>query len=284
VEDNQQGIVSAVIAALALAHSGAVPARTVKLLFCADEECGSAYGLEWLMRNRDLFHKNDMALIPDAGDEKGSAIEIAEKNLIWAKFTVKGVQAHGSRPDLGVNAHLAGAELILRLRQGLMEKFSGRDPLFEPEWSSFEPTKKEANVPNINTIPAEDVFYMDMRVLPRYSIEEISAEIDRITGEIEGRAGVKVSREFIQAVESRATPEDAPLVGEIAAAVGEVYGVKARPVGIGGGTVASWLRNAGIEAAVWSRLGGCAHQPNEYAIIANILGDAKVMAALMLNA
>ena len=283
VEDNQQGIVSSVIAALAFTALGIVPEQTVKLLFCADEEVGSAYGIAWLMENRDLFRKNDRVLIPDSGDERGSAIEIAEKNILWAQFTLRGVQAHGSRPDLGVNARLAGADLALSLHDGLNSKFSETDALFEPAFSTFEPTKQEANVPNVNTIPAEDIFCMDMRILPRYRIQEVCAEIDRITAEVEKRRGVTVTRAILQAVESRATPENAPLVKELSAAIGDVYGTASRPVGIGGGTVASWLRNAGLDAAVWCRICETAHQPNEYALLANILGDAKVMAALMLS-
>jgi succinyl-diaminopimelate desuccinylase len=46
--------------------------------------------------------------------------------------------------------------------------------------------------------------------------------------------------------------------------------------------VAAYLRRAGIDCAVWARLGDCAHQPNEYALVENILGDAKVMALLAL--
>ncbi|MDR1899542.1 MAG: M20/M25/M40 family metallo-hydrolase, partial [Treponema sp.] len=73
----------------------------------------------------------------------------------------------------------------------------------------------------------------------------------------------------------------APLVKLLSQTVTEVYGVTPRPVGIGGGTVGAYLRNAGIDAAVWCRIDDTAHQPNEYALIANILGDAQVMALLM---
>jgi succinyl-diaminopimelate desuccinylase len=297
VEDNQQGLVSSVIAALALVKTGITPPHTVKLLFCADEEMGSAFGIGWLMlqqqhmllpRHLDnrgtpsLFRRDDVVLIPDSGDPTGSTIEIAEKNIIWAKFTTKGVQTHGSRPDQGVNAHLAGADLALRLHYDLSEKFAGKDSLFEPDYSTFQPTKKEANVPNVNTIPGEDVFYMDMRVLPRYPISEVVAGIDRIKAEVEAKHKAQISYTLLQAAESKATPADAPLIKSLAAAIHEVYGVETRPIGIGGGTVGAFLRNADIDAAVWCRINETAHQPNEYALIANILGDAKVMAALML--
>ncbi|RKY18953.1 MAG: diaminopimelate aminotransferase, partial [Planctomycetota bacterium] len=77
------------------------------------------------------------------------------------------------------------------------------------------------------------------------------------------------------------TPEDAPIVLMLKEAVREVYGVEAKPMGIGGGTVAAILRDAGIPAAVWAKLEETAHQPNEFCVIENLLGDAKVMAYLM---
>ena len=284
VEDNQQGLTSAVIAALALLRAGVTPERTVKLLFVADEENGSDYGVDWLIKNVPaLFREQDMALIPDGGDPQGDTIEIAEKNLLWVRFAVLGVQGHGSRPDQAINAHLAGADLALRLHAGLSQKFSLQDPLFEPDYSTFQPTKREANVPNINTIPAEDIFYMDMRILPQYTINEVLVEIEHILEGVEEDHRVSIAITTVQRVESQQTPQDSPLVGMLSAAIQEVYGVKARTIGIGGGTVGAFLRNRGIHSAVWSRIEGTAHQPNEYALIKNILGDAKVLALLMMG-
>jgi succinyl-diaminopimelate desuccinylase len=282
VEDNQQGLTSSVLAALALVKQGIQPCRTVKLLFVADEEMGNDYGIAWLLKHRnDMFKKNDNALIPDWGDTKGEGIEIAEKNMIWVRFTTTGKQTHASRPDLGANAYLAGADLALRLHYGLSEKFNGRDSLFEPEYSTFQPTKKEANVPNVNTIPGGDVFYIDMRVLPRYSIKEVLDEIDIIKEEVAVKHKVTIEYNVMQSNESPATSAEAPFIKSLSLAIKEVYGWTARPVGIGGGTVASFLRKIGIDSAVWARLSGTAHQPNEYALVKDILGDAKVMALLM---
>ena len=95
VEDNQQGLCSAVFAALYFIKNGIVPARTIKLLFVADEENGSTYGAIWLINNTNLFRKNDLILIPDGGDSEGRTIEIAEKNLLWLSVHVIGKQTHG---------------------------------------------------------------------------------------------------------------------------------------------------------------------------------------------
>jgi succinyl-diaminopimelate desuccinylase len=73
------------------------------------------------------------------------------------------------------------------------------------------------------------------------------------------------------------------LVHLLSQAVQKVYGVTTRPIGIGGGTVGAFLRNENIDAVVWGRLEESAHQPNEYVLIANILGDATVMATLMMQ-
>jgi succinyl-diaminopimelate desuccinylase len=283
VEDNQQGLTASTLAALAFTEQGLKPGREVKLLFTADEENGSGYGIGWLIKNHEgLFRKNDMVIIPDSGDSKGEAMEVAEKNLIWIRFVTRGLQAHGSRPDEGANAHLAGMELGLRLYNELSAKFGDHDPLFEPDYSTFQPTKKEANVPNINTIPGEDVFCMDMRVLPRYPAKMVLAEIDRIRMETAAKYRVTIEYTVPQLMESKPTSPDAPVVQFLSGAIKEVYGVKPRPVGIGGGTVGAYLRNIGIDSVIWARLDDTAHQPNEYAVLANILGDAKVFALLML--
>lgn len=281
VEDNQQGLVASVFAALAFLKTGVKPARTIKLLFVADEEVGSAYGIQFLLREHNLFQPSDLIVIPDGGDHTGSTIEVAEKNLLWLKISTKGKQTHGSRPDQGANAHLAACDLALKLN-ALEQFFDKRDPLFEPDRSTFQPTKKEANVPNINTIPGDDVFCMDCRILPCYPLDAVRAEVARLSDEVSQKHGVTVTWTEEQAVESRATPVDAPVVKALSAAVLKVYGVKARPIGIGGGTVGAYLRNAGFNAVVWSRMDETAHQPNEYCRLENLTGDAAVMAALAL--
>jgi succinyl-diaminopimelate desuccinylase len=281
VEDNQQGLVSSVIAALAFIKLKIQPERTIKLLFAADEECGSALGIDWLLKNRrDLFKTGDIALIPDGGDPAGEVIEIAEKNQLWLKVHTTGLQAHASDPGHGRNACLAGADLMLRLRNGLMKKFSARDGLFEPDYSTVEPTKKESNVPNVNTIPGDDVFYIDIRALPRYHTGEILEEARRIKAGIEQDYGVKVELSDVQSMESKATPASSPLVTMLSTACKQVLGIETRPIGIGGGTVGAFLRNEGIDSVVWSRMANSAHQPNEYCVIENLLSNAKVMAHL----
>ena len=108
-----------------------------------------------------------------------------------------------------------------------------------PPGSTFTPTKKEANVPNINTLPGEDVFYLDCRVLPREDLDEVMSEIRSICDGVQRDFGVQVEVQPVQRASSPPTPAEAPIVGTLARAIRDVYGVEARTVGVGGGTARS---------------------------------------------
>lgn len=279
VEDNQQGLVSSVFAALAYVKNGIVPAHTIKLLFMADEEVGSVYGIKYLLKSQKLFRKQDIIVIPDGGDSRGETIEVAEKNILWLRIHVAGKQTHGSRPDSGHNACLAADALALSLHD-MTSVFNKHDSLFQPDYSTFEPTMRAANVESINIIPGEDTFCMDCRILPCYTLKEVLAEVRSRCDEVEKKYGVKIDYTTPQAEESPATPTDAPVVVKLAAAIKKARGVTAKTIGIGGGTVGADLRVQGYNAAVWSTLDDMAHQPDEYCKISNIKADAETLAVL----
>jgi succinyl-diaminopimelate desuccinylase len=282
VEDNQQGLVSSVIAALCVKEAGLLPSRTVKLLFVADEETGSEFGIQALVKKPGLFNRQDEALVPDGGSADGTQIEIAEKSILWLRFRVRGKQCHASTPQKGINAFEAGSHLVVRLG-ALAERFPSRDQLFDPPLSTFTPTKKEANVPNINTLPGEDVFHLDCRVLPRENLDEVMSEIRSICDGIQRDFAVGVDIQQVQRASSPPTSADSPIVSSLKRSIRDVYGVEGRTVGIGGGTVGAFLRKEGIPTVVWGKIEEAAHQPNEYCLLGNLMGDALVMAQLMLG-
>ncbi len=283
VEDNQQAVVSAVILGKALLETGVVPPINYGMLFVADEETGSKYGLDYVAaHNKGLFTKDDLFLVPDFGLPNSEMVEVAEKSMLWYKIIVNGRQCHASTPEAGVNSLAAASLFVLKIPK-LHERFPAKNPLFQPANSTFEPTKKEANVDNINTIPGRDVFYVDCRVLPEYSLDDVVAAIREFGREVEAACGVTIDYEVVQKEQAApATPEDAPIVQKVMAGIRAVYaGAKPRPMGIGGGTVAAYLRRRGYPAVVWSTLEHNAHQPNERSSVKRTIGDAKVMAHVL---
>ena len=282
VEDNQQGMVSSIFALRSLLANGVTPRHDVGCIFVSDEEVGSDYGIAHLLtRHADLFGKDDLVLVPDSGESEGRMIEVAEKSILWLKVETTGKQCHASRPYNGKNAFVAASDLVMRL-QGLKQAFPRSDALFDPPGSTFEATKKEANVPNINTIPGSDVFYLDCRVMPGIPLEEVLAWIRARADEVEKQHGVTIRLEPVQKEQAAPpTPAGCELVKALQDAIREVYKVEAKPMGIGGGTVAAYFRRHGLPVAVWSRVDESAHQPDEYCRLPNLIGDAKVFARLL---
>ncbi|MCG6533281.1 MAG: M20 family metallo-hydrolase [Syntrophales bacterium LBB04] len=283
-EDNQQDLVASLFAVKAFLDEGIVPESSIGILLAADEETGSGYGLDYILENRrEWFRKTDLVVVPDAGNEEGSMIEVAEKSVLWLRFQTSGKQCHASRPALGKNAFRAASHLVVQLDE-LGVIYPARDQLYEPSESTFEPTKKDANVPNVNTIPGEDVFYLDCRILPVYPVDTVLATIRSMADDIEKKFGVKIDLMPVQKFDAPPpTAHDAPVVLALKEAVRAVYSVEAQPKGVGGGTVAAYFRKYEYPAAVWSRYCHMAHQPNEYCLIANMVGNAKVYAHLFLQ-
>ncbi len=283
-EDNQQDLVASIFALRAFIETGVRPEYSIGLALVSDEETSSRFGVRHLLDlDPPVFRRNDLIVAPDFGDADGRSIEIAEKSLLWLRFRTSGRQCHGSRPDLGRNAFTAASHLVVRLRE-LYDLFPDEDALYQPGRSTFEATKKEPNVPNVNTIPGEDVFYLDARILPVYPLKTVVDAARRLADEIEREHDVRVQVDSVQEVHAPApTPSDAPIVDALRQAVRTVYSIDAKPVGIGAGTVAALLRQRGYPVAVWSRQSQMAHQPNEYCVIANMIGNAKVFAHLCMN-
>lgn len=283
-EDNQQALVSALLAVRAIQELNLKQTYSIGLAIVSDEENGSKYGIQYVLENHpEIFSRDDLILIPDAGDEKGVTIEVAEKSILWIRVETQGVQTHGSTPEKGANAHKAAAHLIVKMQE-LYSLYDQNDPLYDPPVSTFEPTKKESNVDNVNTIPGSDVFYFDCRILPDYDLEEILKQIRNWADEIERTFQVKISFTTPQiAPAPQPTSPDATVVQALKKAVREVTGQHARTIGIGGGTVAAEFRKAGLPAVCWCTLDDTLHSPNEYCVIENVLTDAKVFAHLFLQ-
>ena len=282
VEDNQQGLVSALLAFKAFLDLKRVPACNFGLLLVADEETSENMGVPYILERHAarLFGKNDAFLVPDGGSDSGKTACVAEKSLMWMKVSVIGKQCHASTPDEGVNSLIAASALVLKTRE-LQALFPKQDALYSPPYSTFEPTRKEENVPNVNTVPGLDVLYIDCRVLPEYNLDDVLAAMRALAAGVEKTYGARIEVEALRKDPApRPTRTDSPVVNALRRAVNAVYGHDIVPVGAGGLTVSSQFRAAGFDAVVWSRMHHNPHVPNERSSIAWTLEGAEVMALM----
>jgi succinyl-diaminopimelate desuccinylase len=282
VEDDHHGVVCSLLLAKAFVAQKITPPINYGLLFVSDEETNNQYGVNFAIQNhKALFGPQDMFLVPDYGDISSEIIDVAEKSVLWAKIIVQGKQAHASRPHEGLNSLTASAALIMKLRE-LYKRFDKTSDIFVPPQSTFEATKKEANVGSINILPGRDVFYMDCRVLPEYDLEEVIKEIRALGKDISDEYGVELACEIVQRTQAAPpTSADSDILKRLVPAIRSVYGRTPRPIGVSCFTAAFGIRHAGFPAAVWATFNESTHKPDEYSSIALTINDAKVMAHVL---
>ncbi len=254
------------------------------IAFVADEEVGSVYGIQYLLK-QGIFKKDDLILVPDSGSEDGLDIEVAEKSILWIKFTIKGRQYHASRPDNAINAGRESMKFILKLDSMLHEKYTAKNEVFNYPYSTFEPTKHEKNVDNVNTIPGLETIYLDCRVLPMYDLDNVIDDITNCIRDFEKESKVHISFEFMQKEQAPVnTSPDSNIVKVLSESIKKIKGSEPRIVGIGGGTCAAFFRHDGMDAVVWSTtVPEVAHQADEYCVIDHIIGDFKILENILMN-
>ena len=278
-EDNGQAIISAMFASKFISKEE-LEGRSIGIAYVADEETSSKMGIEYLIR-KGYFSKDDVFIVPDWGSPEGGLIDVSEKNLIWPQFDIIGKSVHGSTPDAGINAFKVGVRFLADLLKVFETEYPDRDPLFEPPESTFEPTKSDQTVLNVNTIPGNYSFSMDIRPLPKYSPDQILETVKRVAKKHEDESGAEIGVSEIQRhVSGKISATEGPIFEALMESIESIIGKRPRPVGVGGATCANFFRLEGYDAYVWECGGGTLHGPNEYVEIKNIMTDAKVFATL----
>ena len=173
---------------------------------------------------------------------------------------------HASIPQTGINAFEQEAKFGLEVCQFLHKKYSKITKPFYTR-STFVMTKHEKNVDSINIIPGKEIFYLNCRIMPSYNLSQILSDIKKISEKYKA----KIEIEIVQREDApKPTDGNAPIVKLLKSTLKKRLGVNGMLMGIGGGTIAAYLRKAGYDAVVWAIEDDIAHQPNEYARLANI--------------
>ncbi|MEM0154761.1 MAG: M20 family metallo-hydrolase, partial [Methanothrix sp.] len=281
--DNGQDLVASIYALRAIKESGLNPKYNIGIALVADEELGSKYGIQKLIEEKGIFGDEDMFVVPDYLSKDGSMVEIAEKGSLWLKIKVNGKQVHASTPALGVNANRYASKLITKIDEMLHAKYSATDSIYQPEYSTFEPTKREKNVDSVNIVPGSDIFYFDCRVLPTYKLDDVLNDVKNICSTDEFKK-VKIDIEtFSREDPAQPTSMDSEVVKLLLSSIKELRGIDAKPMGVGGGTCAAFFRHKGFPSVAWgTEFEDMAHQPNEYCRIDDMVNDAKVFAHMCL--
>jgi succinyl-diaminopimelate desuccinylase len=161
------------------------------------------------------------------------------------------------------------------------KEFPNEDKMFIPKISTFEPTKCTGTVLNVNTIPGNFEFSMDIRVVPEYHQDQVKAVAERVAKAHEAATGAAIEITEIQRhVSGKVSSTEGEVFESLMDSIESITGKRPKPVGVGGATCANFFRKEGYDAYVWEYGGGTLHGPNEYVEIDSLVIDAKVFASL----
>lgn len=242
----------------------------------ADEERGSALGLEYLLNECGI--KADYAIIPDVAHNM-QLIDVTEKGALFLEITSHGKQSHGSRPETGINAIWNMIPLLERIKQLKFQKTS--HPLHTPPTLNLG-SIHSGTAPNI--VPALCKAQLDIRYLPDDSADTIISNIKDIIKAVETQYSAKFDLSIISKQLPTAVPIDNPLVELISKHTLAVRGTKPQPKGMSGATVTKQLIQKGIIAVGFGPGDETeAHATNESISIKELVDFAQIMALIALD-
>ena len=246
------------------------------LVGAADEERGSSLGLEYLVNECGV--RADFAIIPDVAHNM-QMIDVTEKGALFLEIISHGKQAHGSRPEMGINAVWHIITLLERIKQIKFKHTS--HPLHTPPTLNLG-SIHGGTAPNI--VPALCKAQLDIRYLPDDSGDEIMADLISIAKEVEAQSKAHFEIKIISHQLPTAVPINNPLVEVISKHTVSVLGVRPKPKGLSGATVAKQLIQSGITAVGFGPGDEAeAHATNESISIRELVDFAEIMTLIILD-
>lgn len=190
------------------------------------------------------FLKPDFAIIPDIG-ENMKRVDIAEKGRMVIEVHCRGKQAHGSTPELGLNAAVLMSKVLLALNS--LRLPHKKHPLLASPTINIG-TVRSGSAANI--VPESAVAEIDIRFVPGQTPEEI-LEIMQVEASqaIEGlgpEAGVVLK--LMSANQPHSVAPGHPALAVLRACTEKLTGQCPELIGIGGGTFAKSFNLIGIPA------------------------------------
>jgi len=171
--DMKSGVAAFVVASINLAH---VLERSpgLVLVITAGEETGCQGAFHLLHKTGAL----DRAGAVVVGEPSSNYPFVGHRGAFWLNARTRGVTAHGSMPEKGVNAVFKAAKAV-----AVLERFRFSNP---PHPLMGQATLNVGTIRgglNINSVPDEAVIGIDIRTIPNVRHAELKAELMRQLGD-----------------------------------------------------------------------------------------------------
>lgn len=236
-----KGPCAAAIEAVRMLQAAGTPlGGTLELALVADEESGGFKGAAPLVASGAV--KPNIAIV---GEPTSLRVVRAQRGIAWLTLSTKGVAAHGSAPERGINAIKHIAEIVSHLEETLPDidhHLLGRPTINVGTIQGGE---------KVNIIPASASIEVDRRTVPGETHESMLATL---------HSAIEQAREKFPEIDatidvhSSGDPfevdAEARVVTDAVAAVSEVTGAPADVVGFRGASDARFMAESGADVIV----------------------------------
>ena len=206
----------------------------------------------------------DAAIVAEPTEER---LAVAHKGFVALELSTEGRAAHGSRPDLGIDAIARMGHVLVRLERLDEELRAGTgNPLLGT--GSLHASLVEGGQ-EYSSYPASCVLKAERRTIPGETVEQVADEARALLGDVPGDVRVLFSR----------PPLETPLDAEIATLVGR-HAAGAEVCGMAFWADSALLAAAGIPTVLYGPRGEGAHAEVEWVELASVERCAGVYAAV----
>jgi acetylornithine deacetylase len=238
--DMKGGVASLLAAANRLARSGPAPPLVVALT--ADEEHASL-GMQALVGSGV---KADLAVVCEP---TGLSVMPAHKGFVWVRASFRGRAAHGSRPDLGIDA-IRHAALFLTALDSLSDELEARPPHPLLGCGSLHAGTIRGGTAE-SVYPERCELLLERRTLPGEGPAAIMAELSTVLEGLKAHEhGLDATLEVTLERPGTEVPADSTLVGGLLEA-GASHDVPRVVEGMTAWVDAAFLNEAGIPAVCY---------------------------------
>jgi acetylornithine deacetylase len=268
-----KGALAAFMMAAARAASSGLRGDVI-LAAVIDEEYASA-GTEALAGR----WRADAAIV---GEPTGLEIVVAHKGFAWLEIETEGTAAHGSRPDLGVDAIAKMGKVLVAIDR-LSERLSRSKPHPLLGTGSIHASIIRGGQ-ELSSYPASCQLSVERRTIPGEAAGDTEAELQAMLDEIEREdpefyASVRLSL----ARDPLEMPNKAPIVEAMARQVREIAGREPVLSGMGGWMDSAILAGAGIPCVVFGPAGEGLHADVEWVDITSVRQCNEIVLATILD-
>jgi succinyl-diaminopimelate desuccinylase len=264
--DMKGGIAACLAAVSALQRAGLEPKDRLLMHFVADEEALGTHGARHLVENGYCEGVTEAIV----GEPSAMHLVTSERGAVWLRIVTEGVSAHGSTPQLGVNAitHMAKiVDAVSTMRFRKLHETLGA------------PTANVGTIrggSKVNMVADHCEIEIDRRTIPGETTQEVVGEFEALLAEL-AVPGARV--EVIDGAEPSETPDGASVVALLGEAR-DVFGVEGSEIGYAGATDARFLINQGRIPTVIFGPGDLlqAHTTGEHVEVSQLVEAARIYA------